>query len=153
LATNDRSEPRRSAASDQKGTSELDAYVGQRLRLRRTMVGMKQEELAEAVGVSYQQIQKYERGETRLTIGRLIDIGIMLGVPVNWFLDGLNAAKIPTLDDGLERDLQDFMRLFISVENSAVRRRFLQLARVLAEPDVPEQAEVPSSRLRRTRLG
>jgi transcriptional regulator with XRE-family HTH domain len=114
---------------------------------------MKQEELAEAVGVSYQQIQKYERGETRLTISRLFDIGIMLGVPVNWFLDGLSAPIVPTLDDCLERDLQDFMRLFISVESPAVRRRFLQLARVLAEPDIPERAEEPANRLRLTRLG
>jgi transcriptional regulator with XRE-family HTH domain len=117
------------------------------------MVGMKQEELAEAVGVSYQQIQKYERGETRLTIGRLIDLGIMLGVPVNWFLDGLNSPIVPAMDDGLERDLQDFMRLFISVENSAVRRRFLQLARVLAEPDIPERAKTPSISIRRIRQG
>lgn len=129
------------AANDAKSTSEIDAHVGRRLRLRRTILAMKQEELADAVGVTYQQIQKYERGDTRLTVGRLFDIGLVLGVPIEWFLDGLH-------DDGpvhgglsamlADRDAAELVRIFSNVKNPKVRRQFLDLAKVLA--NVSEEA-------------
>lgn len=123
------------AANDVKRTSEIDVHVGRRLRLRRTILAMKQEELADAVGVTYQQIQKYERGDTRLSVGRLFDIGLVLGVPIEWFLDGLHdevsthSSLTALLTD---RDTAELVRLFTSVRNPKVRRQFLDLARVLA---------------------
>jgi len=123
------------AANDAKSTSEIDVYVGKRLRLRRTILAMKQEELADAVGVTYQQIQKYERGDTRLSVGRLFDIGLVLGVPVEWFLDGLHDDAPPrcSLTAILaDRDAAELIRLYSSVKNPKVRRQFLELAKVLA---------------------
>lgn len=125
-------------AYDVKGTTEVDAHVGQRLRLRRTILGMKQDELADAVGVTYQQIQKYERGETRLTIGRLLDIGLILGVSIDWFVDGLPGGVVPksgmtALAD--DRDVRELVRLFSSADSPKVRRRFLALARALVQDD------------------
>jgi transcriptional regulator with XRE-family HTH domain len=123
------------AANDVKSPTEIDAHVGRRLRLRRTILGMKQEELADAVGVTYQQIQKYERGDTRLSIGRLFDIGLVLGVPIEWFLDGLddNAPVRCNLATMLSsKDTAELVRLFSRVENPKVRRQFIDLARVLA---------------------
>ncbi|MGE0768241.1 MAG: helix-turn-helix domain-containing protein [Hyphomicrobiaceae bacterium] len=123
------------ASNDAKRTSEIDVHVGRRLRLRRTIMAMKQDELAEAVGVTYQQIQKYERGDTRLTIGRLFDIGLVLGVPIEWFLDGLrdgapvHGCVADVLDD---RETAELVRVFSRVDNPKVRRQFIDLARVLA---------------------
>jgi hypothetical protein len=85
--------------------------------------------------VTYQQIQKYERGDTRLTIGRLFDIGLVLGVPVEWFLDGLHddapvrCSLAAMLDD---RDTAELVRLYANVKSPKVRRQFLDLARALA---------------------
>jgi transcriptional regulator with XRE-family HTH domain len=129
------------AANDAKSTSEIDVHVGKRLRLRRTILGMKQEELADAVGVTYQQIQKYERGDTRLSIGRLFDIGLVLGVPIEWFLDGLQGdapvrcSLSALLDD---RETAELVRLYASVRDPKVRRQFLDLAKALA--NVAEEA-------------
>jgi len=129
------------AANDAKCTSEIDVHVGKRLRLRRTILAMKQEELADAVGVTYQQIQKYERGDTRLSIGRLFDIGLVLGVPIEWFLDGLHdetPARCHLTSILSDRDTAELVRLYSSVKNPKVRRQFLDLARVLA--NVAEEA-------------
>lgn len=130
------------AANDAKSTSEIDVHVGRRLRLRRTIMSMKQEELAEAVGVTYQQIQKYERGDTRLTIGRLFDIGLVLGVPIEWFLDGLHEGIQPAQGSSAimleDRETAELVRLYARVKSPKVRRQFLDLARVLA--NVSEEA-------------
>lgn len=63
----------------------VDAHVGRRLRLRRIMVGMSQEQLADAIGVTFQQIQKYERGANRISASRLWDLSVMLNCPVSFF--------------------------------------------------------------------
>ena len=70
----------------------IDTYVGQRLRLRRTMTGMSQERLGDAIGVSFQMVQKYERGDCRVGASRLMKISSALGVPVSFFFDGFQGA-------------------------------------------------------------
>lgn len=70
----------------------IDTHVGQRLRLRRTMAGMSQERLGEAIGVSFQMVQKYERGDCRVGASRLMKISSALSVPVSFFFEGFSGA-------------------------------------------------------------
>jgi transcriptional regulator with XRE-family HTH domain len=68
-----------------------DRHVGARIRERRVMMGLSQQQLARMIGVTYQQAHKYERGLNRISAGRLFEIAQVLGVPVSWFFDGLSA--------------------------------------------------------------
>jgi transcriptional regulator with XRE-family HTH domain len=70
----------------------VDAYVGQRLRARRSLLGISQEKLGEAIGLTFQQVQKYERGSNRISAGTLYRLGQALGVPVGFFFDSYDTA-------------------------------------------------------------
>ncbi|WP_184438129.1 helix-turn-helix domain-containing protein, partial [Roseospira goensis] len=95
------SAPRRTASID--GPDPLDIHVGQRLRLRRTMLRRSQDSLARALGVSFQQVQKYERGTNRLGASRLFDVARCLGVPVSFFFEGLDPAALDRRDREVAR--------------------------------------------------
>lgn len=73
----------------------VDAHVGQRVRMRRTLLGMSQEKLGEAIGLTFQQVQKYERGSNRISAGTLYRLGQVLDVPVNFFFDTYEDANAP----------------------------------------------------------
>ncbi len=80
----------------------VDIHVGARIRLRRTLLGMSQEKLGDAVGLTFQQIQKYEKGTNRVSASRLYQFGQTLNVPVSFFFDGLDSPSIgPVTDDRL----------------------------------------------------
>lgn len=68
----------------------VDLHVGQRIRTRRRMMNMSQGDLAKALGITFQQVQKYERGANRVSASRLVDVGQALGVSIAWFFDGLD---------------------------------------------------------------
>src|SRR6202007_2731533 len=70
-------------------TQDIDRYVGARIRERRIMLGLTQQQLADLIGVTYQQAHKYERGINRVSAGRLFEVAQVLSVPVNYFFDGL----------------------------------------------------------------
>ena len=70
--------------------NEIDLKVGQRLRLRRQMLHLSQEQLATKVGLTHQQVQKYETGATRLSASRLVQVSQVLDVPVKWFFEGVS---------------------------------------------------------------
>lgn len=74
----------------ENGPDPIDVHVGQRIRLRRNLVGMTQEQLASSVGVTFQQIQKYERGFNRVSASRLYDIGNVLSVPISFFFQDVS---------------------------------------------------------------
>lgn len=71
----------------EKDPDPIDVHVGGRMQLRRTLMGMTQEQLAKAIGVSFQQVQKYERGLNRLSASRLFDVCQALGVPITYFFE------------------------------------------------------------------
>lgn len=78
------------AVGDREGrTSPIDAHVGSRIRLRRTLMGMSQERLGEALGLTFQQVQKYERGANRVGASRLFDLSRVLDVPISFFFDDM----------------------------------------------------------------
>jgi transcriptional regulator with XRE-family HTH domain len=125
--------------------NEIDEYVGKRLRRRRRLLGMTQQQLAESVGIRFQQIQKYECGANRVTASRLYELARALSVPVNYFFEGLERTE--PANDTLEapandRDLaQDWMSQKETLElirayyklGERPRRRLLDLAKALQD--------------------
>ncbi len=112
----------------------VDEHVGQRIRHCRWMVGMTQQQLAEAVGIKFQQIQKYETGANRVSASRLWDISRALGAPIDHFFEGLEPgagregnAVAEILADKEALELMRTLRSF----PHAQRRRLFELARAL----------------------
>lgn len=117
----------------------VDEHVGKRLRQRRWLVGMTQQQLAEHVGIKFQQIQKYETGANRVSASRLWDIASTLDVSINFFFDGLQAEKgVKIQSDAMPSDLMgdkealDLVRSYYAIPENQ-RRRLFDLARVLSE--------------------
>src|SRR5947207_15188367 len=87
-------------AGDEKGSrrpNPIDVHVGSRVRFRRMLLGMSQEKLGERLGLTFQQVQKYEKGINRIGASRLFDLSQVLGVPVQFFYEEAPASKAPAL--------------------------------------------------------
>ena len=117
----------------------VDEHVGKRLRQRRWLVGMTQQQLAEHVGIKFQQIQKYETGANRVSASRLWDIASTLDVSINFFFDGLQAEKgVKIQSDAMPSDLMgdkealDLVRSYYAIPENQ-RRRLFDLALVLSD--------------------
>jgi len=116
----------------------VDIHVGKRVRHRRWLVGMTQQQLAEKVGIKFQQVQKYETGMNRVSASRLWDISDALDVPVSFFFDGLaddknkaeTNSEIP-LDLMADKEALELVRSYYSMPENQ-RRRLFDLARVLS---------------------
>lgn len=78
-----------------KKANPVDAHVGYRVRLRRMLIGMSQERLGDLLGLTFQQVQKYERGINRIGAGRLYEVAEILGVPISFFYEGMDATQVP----------------------------------------------------------
>lgn len=113
----------------------VDVHVGKRIRQRRWMIGTTQQQLADAVGIKFQQIQKYETGMNRVSASRLWDIAATLGVPIGFFFEGLagGVEEGAEADDALaNKEAMDLVRAFHAIPE-AQRKRLLELARVLSD--------------------
>jgi transcriptional regulator with XRE-family HTH domain len=125
----------------------IDIYVGQRLKYRRNAMGLSQSELAEAVGITFQQVQKYERGANRMGASRLYELAKILQVSVSYFFDGYEkkAAANPS-PNGMDeesaafehepaggREAMELMRSFQRVQNPKIRKSVLTLVRNMAD--------------------
>jgi transcriptional regulator with XRE-family HTH domain len=140
-----------------KAPGAIDRYVGSRMRVRRLEVGMSQEKLGEALGITFQQVQKYEKGTNRVSISRLHQIAQALETPVSYFYEGGTEAARPKgayADPELAGVMSEFlklsegralMRTFVGL-TTGQRRQVLELVRKLGggEPDSP--ARQPRSR-------
>jgi transcriptional regulator with XRE-family HTH domain len=139
----------RNRTRDQDGSpNPTDLYVGKRLRARRTMLGLTQEKLSEVLGLTFQQIQKYERGTNRIGASRLLELSSALTVPVGYFFEELEpevaglaerktnyaAPTTPTLG----RDALELLRLFQSIEDAKLRRDVLRIVKSVAKTGVAE---------------
>jgi transcriptional regulator with XRE-family HTH domain len=129
----------------------IDVHVGTRVRLRRTLLGMSQEKLGEALGLTFQQVQKYERGANRIGSSRLFDLSRVLDVPVSFFFDDMSdetKCQTPSMlmGGGLEEPQQAFehdqmskretlelVRAYYHIADPQVRKRVYELAKALAE--------------------
>ncbi|MBV9330185.1 MAG: helix-turn-helix transcriptional regulator [Alphaproteobacteria bacterium] len=134
-----------------KQANPIDAQVGNRVRLRRMLIGMSQEKLGDLLGLTFQQVQKYEKGVNRIGAGRLFEVSRILGVPVDYFYEGANGqngaagnahhggpAAPPVLEfvsggEGLQLALA-----FMRIRDGKVRKRMLDLVKSLAD----EQGEM-----------
>ena len=117
----------------------VDVHVGKRVRHRRWLTGMTQQQLAEQVGIKFQQIQKYETGANRVSASRLWDIAEALDVPVSFFFEGLDESeKVAVEKTAVPVDLMgdkealDLVRSYYSIPENQ-RRRLFELARVLSD--------------------
>ena len=117
-------------------THPVDVHVGKRIRHRRWMVGMTQQQLAEKVGIKFQQIQKYETGMNRVSASRLWDIAETLSVPVSFFFEGLSTdaqveEDMPS-DLLADKEALELVRSYYAIPETQ-RRRLFELARVLSD--------------------
>jgi transcriptional regulator with XRE-family HTH domain len=128
----------------------VDVHVGQRVRSRRVMLGMTQDALGKALGLTFQQVQKYERGGNRISAGRLFALSRVLNVPISFFYEDLLAdppsgamglslasgsSHIAASDVMLERETLELVRAYYRITDPRVRRGIGDLMRQLAEPD------------------
>jgi transcriptional regulator with XRE-family HTH domain len=120
----------------------LDLHVGARLRERRTMLGLSQEQLAEAVGLTFQQIQKYERGINRMGASRLWSLARALDVPLDYFY-GEGDSPRPVMPAADARELLD---AYLLITDAMDRRRVLRLAKHLAQATPSAAPERPVGR-------
>ena len=122
----------------------VDAHVGKRLLLRRNTLGMSQEEVGSAVGVTFQQVQKYERGANRIGAGRLHDLAKILRVSVSYFYEGYEAAsgKPGFAEDNIadfeyqkldNRESLALVRAFNRIDNPVVRKKLLSFVDSLTD--------------------
>jgi transcriptional regulator with XRE-family HTH domain len=138
-----------------KVPNPIDAYVGSRVRMRRLMLGMSQERLAEQIGVTFQQVQKYEKGTNRIGASRLQAIAGVLAVPVAFFFQQDNTQPLTTEGlgaiSGLE-DLSEFLtskeglslnKAFMKINDPNVRQSVLTLIKSLANASEPAVAHAP----------
>ena len=127
-------------------TTAVDATVGQQLRKRRRMLNISQAELAEAIGVAPQQVQKYEAGTNRLSVSRLVQIADVLDAPVGWFFREIDVAGLaqPTPSDD-----EAFLALLSTLAQSADRAKVKALAELLCS-GMARALRVRPGRTRRT---
>jgi transcriptional regulator with XRE-family HTH domain len=114
----------------------VDVHVGKRIRQRRWMIGMTQQQLADHVGIKFQQIQKYETGMNRVSASRLWDISDAVGVPISFFFEGLGEAEQPggelIGDMFADKEALQLVRSYYAIPE-AQRRRLFDLAKVLSQ--------------------
>ena len=127
----------------QKKPSTVDSQVGNRVRVRRMLLGMSQERLGELLGLTFQQVQKYEKGTNRIGAGRLFQIAQILGVPIDYFYEGAEAhvnssasmvsppvAEFLSSSEGLQLAMA-----FTQIRSMKLRRRVVELVRTMADEE------------------
>jgi transcriptional regulator with XRE-family HTH domain len=122
-------------ASDDRQSHRANAadhHVGSRIRERRVMMGLSQQQLAKMIGVTYQQAHKYERGLNRISAGRLFEIAQVLGVPVSWFFEGLADGTEMQEMSHRQRMCLELARNFALIDNEKHQEALSQMARALA---------------------
>lgn len=132
---------------NKKKPNPIDTHVGSRVRLRRTMLGLSQEKLGEALGITFQQVQKYEKGSNRIGASRLQRISEVLNVPVSFFFEDAPSSGQPSpgfAEPSGGDYVADFLssseglqlnRAFVKISDPKVRRRVVELVRSLAEEE------------------
>ena len=127
--------------TDERAANAIDRRLGQRVRARRLEIAMSQERLAALLGVTFQQVQKYEKGVNRIAASRLFDIAEALDMPVARFFDGLSSGRsgrtAQTAKSQIEAALAtaegaELMSLFGAIKSAKVRRRVVDVVRAIA---------------------
>jgi transcriptional regulator with XRE-family HTH domain len=132
-----------------KAPNPIDKHVGSRVRMRRMMLGMSQEKLGDALGLTFQQVQKYEKGSNRIGASRLQQISLILQVPISFFFDGappppgkpfgFGEAPSPEFVTDVLATLDGLtlVKAFSRIENAKLRRRIVDLVEEMANAEAP----------------
>lgn len=134
-------------SSLKKAPGDFDRHVGRRIRMRRIQVGLSQERLADSLGVTFQQVQKYEKGANRITMSRMRIVSQVLGVPMAYFTEGAPGEEANGIGGGFAEARQvefaselfsspeglALARAFASIEDPRLRRRVVDLVTTLAD--------------------
>lgn len=131
-------------------SNPIDIHVGGRLRARRMLLGLSQEKLGEAVGLTFQQVQKYEKGANRVGSSRLYELSHILEVPVSFFFDGApppgsaalgvhgderSNSEPPEVDRLFRREILEYVRAFDRIDSPLVRKRLYELTKALGHEE------------------
>ena len=149
----------RSRRSKSGHPNPIDVHVGARVRLRRTLLGMSQEKLGQAIGLTFQQVQKYERGTNRIGASRLHELAQALEVPVSYFFADLNLPDDPSVgadapvkppkglsepadvfygnEPIMRRETLELVRAYLRIADPQLRRRVFELAKAIANAYTP----------------
>ncbi len=134
----------------------IDEYIGSRIRVRRNLLGLSQDQLAKALHISFQQVQKYEKGNNRIAGSRIWQLARTLNIPVSYFFDGIERTltyqgydidqyagdclcepyddeELPTIPAGMENSVKELVEAFISIKDEAVAQRVLELVKSLSD--------------------
>ena len=112
------------------GPHPIDVHVGKRLRVRRTIRGLSQTKLGDSVGLTFQQVQKYESGANRISASHLYEFARLLDVPVGYFFDEVEAGKDE--DVSTKRETLELVRAYYRIEDDRARKQILNLVKTLA---------------------
>jgi len=144
--------PKLTRGRKKQGPNPIDVHVGSRIRLRRTLLGMSQQKLGEAIGLTFQQVQKYERGANRISASRLFQLTRVPDVPLSFFFDDMPpevvSAPLDNEDGGdvlgvqsssnyepdpmAKRETLELVRAYYSINDLTVRKSLFDLAKALA---------------------
>jgi transcriptional regulator with XRE-family HTH domain len=121
----------------------IDAHVGARLRQRRMLLGISQEQLADMLGLTFQQVQKYERGTNRISASRLFQLARTLDTPITWFFEEIDSdnptqvaeagAEGDETDPMSRRETLELVRVYSRIDDRKVRKKLYEMAKALAE--------------------
>ena len=126
----------------------IDVHVGTRLRVRRKLLGMNQTNLGDAIGLTYQQVQKYERGANRISASRLFDLSRLFDVPIQFFFDDMpkavavsslatkkrgKAKKLPSYESNpmATRETLELVRAYYKIKDAEIRKRLYELTKAI----------------------
>lgn len=139
---------------EDEGPHPVDTHVGAKVKSRRLMLGLSQEELAKSIGLTFQQVQKYERGTNRISVSRLIDIARALKTPLEYFTDGIatlaesmrgktamrgvsdvKQAAFDDVDTMTKKDVLELVRAYQRISTPALKKQLVEMAKALAASD------------------
>jgi len=138
-------------------SNPVDVHVGLRVRLRRKQLGLSQERLAEGLGLTFQQVQKYERGTNRISASKLFEISRILEVPIAYFFEGIDGATHPGTDrytqaynNVIEQMLaepngQELAEAFLSIRRRSIKKQLAHLIREIAAANDSEPSAAPET--------
>lgn len=139
-------------AKEDDGINPVDVYIGNKVKARRRLLGLSQEELAKSIGLTFQQVQKYEKGTNRISVSRLVDICRSLKTPFDYFLDGsgpLASAKVQPIrgfsdtkqemiesspDIMTRRDVLELVRAYARIKSPKLQKQILEMAKAISNP-------------------
>lgn len=142
----------RTALNEDDGINPVDVYIGSKVKARRRLLGLSQEELAKSIGLTFQQVQKYEKGTNRISVSRLVDICRSLKTPVDYFFDGsgplapakaqpargFSDARQETIEASPDimsrRDVLELVRAYARIKSPKLQKQILEMAKAMSSP-------------------